>query len=76
MQISLMAKIVEKEKKRLGVKHPRITLEDIGLQEIVAKENLYNMAENDAIKITKICSNGLSKVTIGLKARTTVNVTL
>ncbi len=71
-----MAKIVEKEKKRLGVKHPKITLEDIGLQEIAAKENLYNMAENDAIKITKICSNGLSKATIGLKARTTVNITL
>lgn len=32
MQLSEVIKIVEKEKKRLGVKHPKITLEDIGLQ--------------------------------------------
>lgn len=31
LQLSGSAKIVSKEKKRLGVKHPRITLEDIGL---------------------------------------------
>ena len=33
-QLTDMIQIVEKEKKRLGIKHPRITLKDIGFEEI------------------------------------------
>ena len=46
--------IVEKEKKRLGIKNPRITMEDIGFQEIKSEDNLYNMASKNKVKITKI----------------------
>ena len=33
-QLTEIKSIVEKEKKRLGIKNPRITMEEVGFQEI------------------------------------------
>ena len=33
-KLTEVKKIIEKEKKRLGINHPRITMEEIGFQEI------------------------------------------
>jgi hypothetical protein len=69
-QLTEVQTIVEKEKKRLGIKHPRITMEEIGFQEIQKEDNLYNLAKDNKIKITKISSNTHNKITIKLKSKT------
>ena len=68
--------IVEKEKKRLGIKHPKITMEEIGFEEVKSEDNLYNMAEKNKIKITKIESNTHNKIKIGLRSAVPTTVTM
>ena len=75
-QLTEIKSIVEKEKKRLGIKNPRITMEQIGFDEIKNEENLYNLAEKNQIKITKICSNTHNKVTVAIKAEKPVIISL
>lgn len=78
LQLSQSQKIIAKEKKRLGVKHPRITIQEIGLEEIKSNNNLFNLAQEEKLKITKICTNSHKMVTIGIavKPNTTVSFTL
>ena len=75
-KLTEVKKIIEKEKKRLGISHPRITMEEIGFQEIKSQNNLYNLVKHNDVKITKICSNTHNKVTIGLRANTPTTITL
>lgn len=51
-------------------------MEDIGLEEITNKDNLYTLAQDNAIKITKITSNTHNKVTLTLKASQPTPITL
>ena len=51
-QLTPVLSIVEKEKKRLGIKNPRITMEQIGFEEINEPDNLYNMTKGNKVKIS------------------------
>ncbi len=59
--------IINKEKKRLGIKHQKITLDDMGFSEIKNFNNLWNMAKIKKIKIMSITSNTEKSVTIRIK---------
>ena len=60
--------IIDKEKKRLGVKNPKITLHDMGLDEIKSEGSLYNLIQANKIKVTKLESNSLNQIKIRLKS--------
>ena len=51
-------------------------MEEIGFQEIQSEDNLYNVAQQNDVKITKMYSNTHNQVTIGLKANSSRNITL
>lgn len=61
-------RIISKERKRLGINNPNVTLEQMGLQTISKKENLYNKMQDRKIMITNICSDSLRKITLGIKS--------
>ena len=68
-KLTQVENIVEKEKRRLGIKHPRITMEQLGFEEIKSQDNVFNMAKKNKIDITKIQSDSQYRIKIGLKAR-------
>lgn len=62
--------IIDKERKRLGVSNPNITLQQLGLDTIQKQDNLYNKMDNRQLRITSICAENLKKVKLGIKSDT------
>ena len=60
--------ILQKEKERLGIKNPRITLEQLGFGAIQKGDNLYKLVRDKKVQILNFESDSHQTIRMILKA--------